>query len=109
MLAVRGFARPGARCFTTNYLWQETERLCVYLMDEALSQMHVEGRAQTVLTVFDLRGFGCVAVMPSSCARLHGLRQPFSGTRRSTSNADIPFIRFFIKCVALLCCHHDGS
>ena len=33
----------------------------MYLMDEALSQMHAEGRAQTVLTVFDLRGFGCVA------------------------------------------------
>ena len=27
---------------------------------------------------------------------------PPRGTRRSTSNADIPFIRFFIKCVALL-------
>ena len=48
--------RPG--CFAADRLSQETERLCVYLMDEALSQMHAEGRAQTVLTVFDLRGFG---------------------------------------------------
>ena len=43
----------------------------MYLMDEALSQMHAEGRAQTVLTVFDLRGFGCVAVARALlCSRL---------------------------------------
>ena len=29
----------------------------MYLIDQALEQMHAEGRAQTVLTVFDLRGF----------------------------------------------------
>lgn len=41
----------------TNVPSQDTERLCVYLMDQALQQMHTEGRAQTVLTIFDLRGF----------------------------------------------------
>lgn len=60
---------------------QETERLCVFLMDKALVEMkargaeaaahaqkrcfetslcsQAEGRAQTILTVFDLRGFKC--------------------------------------------------
>jgi hypothetical protein len=96
---------------------QETERLCVFLMDKALVEMkargadaaaHVqkrcfetslcsqaEGRAQTILTVFDLRGFKC-APRDGLEARKHvSERCP---QRRSTSNADIPFIRFFIKC-----------
>ena len=39
----------------------------MYLMDQALEQMHAEGRAQTVLTVFDLRGF--TQVLASCCFR----------------------------------------
>jgi hypothetical protein len=38
-------------------------------MDEALSQMHAEGRSQTVLTVFDLRGFRRVR----SCGGQHAV------------------------------------
>jgi hypothetical protein len=44
----------------------------VFLMDQALAAVQAEGRAQTVLTIFDLRGVGA-------------------------QNADLPFIRFFIK------------
>ena len=76
----RGYPRScGARlfflqsgCVAAYLVSQETERLCVYLMDEALSQMHAEGRAQTVLTVFDLRGFGCVAAA-SAAPQRHAL------------------------------------
>jgi len=38
---------------------RETERLCVFLMDQALELARAEGR-ETVMTVFDLRGFKCV-------------------------------------------------
>lgn len=49
-----------------------TQRVCVLLMDRALAEMRAEGRAQTLLVIFDLRGFGA-------------------------AHADLSFIRFFIK------------
>lgn len=49
---------------------QDTERLCVFLMDQALEQMLAEGRTQTILTVFDLRGFKCATEGDCLCVQL---------------------------------------
>ena len=40
---------------------QATKKLCVCLMDEALERMEANGEGtETVLVIFDLRGFGYV-------------------------------------------------
>jgi hypothetical protein len=39
-------------------------------MDQALEQMLAEGRTQTILTVFDLRGFKCATEGDCLCIQL---------------------------------------
>ena len=56
---------------------EDTKRLTVFLLDQGLQRIHegaARGEPDTVLVVFDLRGF-------------------------STANADIDFLKFFIKCI----------
>jgi len=58
-------------------------------MDQALERLHAANEAKTVLTVFDLRGFSACAAH-ISCSNL-------AQAPRRTSNADLPFIRFFVS------------
>lgn len=56
---------------------EDTKRLTVYLLDRGLDTIRAgaaDGEPETVLTVFDLRGF-------------------------STANADIDFLKFFVECI----------
>ena len=56
---------------------EDTKRLTVYLLDKGIDRIHAgaaEGQPETVLTIFDLRGF-------------------------SMANADIAFLKFFITCI----------
>ena len=71
-IAVRGRVARVPLFSSLTPALQETELLCVFLMDQALAAVQQEESCETVLTVFDLRGFGA-------------------------ANADLPFIRFFIK------------
>lgn len=55
---------------------ERTCKLCVKLVDEALERLRAEGEgaSETIMCVFDLRGF-------------------------TMKNADIDFVKFFIKCI----------
>jgi hypothetical protein len=59
---------------------QATQKLCILLMDQALERMVAAGGdCETVLCIFDLRGFGYATPRvrfragPSLCFTLHGL------------------------------------